>query len=194
MFIDPQCGYQGQDCGDHHYYPPPPPLPTGSNGNGGVVNGSGGNSGSGNSNVNVGVGKTNNDPCAGLDPDGVIYGICQVDKSAPTIPPCSLGWVSALTTFDGSCGHAEINGTALVDVIEWDHIVAPIGGGVFLIASGVVFIQLGIGLCTSVVGCAAAIPGLILPGIAAIPAGLYFIYTGINFGRQYLDDVFIIKP
>jgi hypothetical protein len=106
---------------------------------------------------------------------------------------CPYGWVSALTTPDGSCGHVKINPNAIIDPLAWDHIVVPIAGGLFLIATGAMMIQVGVKVCTSVVGCIAGAP-VILAGVAAIPAGAVFIYTGIKTTEHYLHEVFEVVP
>lgn len=106
---------------------------------------------------------------------------------------CPYGWVSALMTPDGSCGHIKINENAIVDPFAWDHIVVQIGGGVVLMVIGGVLIQVGLDVCTTGVGCLAAAP-VIIAGIAAIPAGGSFIYGGLKATKHYLDEIFEVVP
>jgi RHS repeat-associated protein len=107
---------------------------------------------------------------------------------------CPLGWISAATTSNGSCGHAEINGNAIVDPIAWEHIVgATLVGIVTIGIGGLVMIPLAVDLCTTVAGCVAGVM-LGAGGVGAVIGGGVMVWSGVKFTQEYLGDIFVVKP
>jgi hypothetical protein len=107
---------------------------------------------------------------------------------------CSLGWVSAYLTPDGSCGHVTVNPNAIVDPLAWEHIVASTLVGVVTIVFGAgVMIPIGAELCISVAGCMAGIP-LVVAGGAAVVGGGVLVWSGVKFTEIYLDEIFVVTP
>jgi len=107
---------------------------------------------------------------------------------------CPFGWISAVATPDGSCGHAVVNGNAIIDPLAWEHIAAATLGGIATISFGAgVMIPLGADLCVTVAGCFAG-GSLVIGGVGAILGGSVLVWGGYKFTQKYLDDIFIIEP
>lgn len=110
------------------------------------------------------------------------------------IEGCGGGWALGSAEADASCGYLRVkNPNALVDPLAWEHIAVLEAGGVATIAFGVVMIQAGASICTSIIGCFAGAP-VVVAGVGAIGAGFVMIYEGGAFGKQYLEETFEFAP
>jgi RHS repeat-associated protein len=107
---------------------------------------------------------------------------------------CTYGWISAMLTADGSCGHVIVNGNAIVDPLAWEHIAgATLGGAALSYFGASIMIPIGVKVCTSVVGCVAGVP-LVVAGGAAVIEGGVLVWSGVQFTKKYLDDIFVVTP
>jgi hypothetical protein len=92
----------------------------------------------------------------------------------------------------------DVNWNAVIDPLAWSHIAEGIVGGVVVAGIGVVMIGVSVDLCVGSapvggLGCAAGIP-VGLAGVGAVWAGSKFIWSGIQFAKIYLNDIFEVKP
>ena len=91
-----------------------------------------------------------------------------------------------------------INWNAVVDPLAWTHIAEGILGGAVIAGFGVVMVGISVDLCVGSVplgglGCVAGIP-VGLAGVGAVWVGSKFIWSGIQFTKLYLNDIFEVKP
>lgn len=116
------------------------------------------------------------------------------DNATLPIPTITTPPVTQTPSSEESPSSITINWNAVVDPLAWEHIAGGILGGVALIVFGAaVMIPLGADLCTSVVGCAAGIP-LIVAGGGAILGGGALVWSGVQFTKVYLDEIFVQEP